>query len=83
MLVISMKAEFDNANIKVWFNTLSTSRNFFHVKEIVQEGNAALIRMSNGDQHFLNFENVNMIEEIEVEDMDKKMQELKDKFKKV
>ena len=49
-----MKAEFDNANIKVWFNTLSTSRNFFHVKEIVQEGNAALIKTGNGDQHFLN-----------------------------
>lgn len=78
-----MKAKFEGATIKVWFNTLSTSRNFYNVAEIVQEGNAALIRMSNGDQHFLNFENVNMIEEIEVEDMDKKMQELKDKFKKV
>ena len=78
-----MKAKFEGATIKVWFNTLSTSRNFYNVAEIVQEGNAALIRMSNGDQHFLNFENVNKIEEIEVEDMDKKIQELKDKFKKV
>ena len=78
-----MKAEFDNANIKVWFNTLSTSRNFYNVREIVQEGNAALIKTNNGDQHFLNFENVNMIEEIETEGMNKKMQELKDKFKKV
>ena len=78
-----MKAEFDNANIKVWFNTLSTSRNFYNVREIIQEGNAALIKTNNGDQHFLNFENVNMIEEIETEGMNKKMQELKAKFKKV
>ena len=68
---------------KVWFKNLGTSRNFYNVAEIVQEGNAALIRTGNGDQHFLNFENVNMIEELEVEDMDKKMQELKAKFKKV
>ena len=78
-----MKAEFDNANIKIWFNTLSTSRNFYNVREIIQEGNAALIKTNNGDQHFLNFENVNMIEEIETENMNKKMQELKAKFKKV
>ena len=72
-----MKAEFDNANIKIWFNTLSTSRNFYNVREIIQEGNAARLK------HFLNFENVNMIEEIETENMNKKMQELKAKFKKV
>jgi hypothetical protein len=78
-----MKAVFEGATIKVWFNTLSTSRNFYNVAEIVQEGNAVLIRTGNGDQHLLNFENVNMIEEIETEDMDKKIQELKAKFKKV
>ncbi len=78
-----MKAVFEGATIKVWFNTLSTSRNFYNVAEIVQEGNAVLIRTGNGDQHLLNFENVNMIEEIETEDMDKQMRELKAKFKKV
>lgn len=77
-----MKAKFEGATIKVWFNTLSTSRNFYNVAEIVQEGNAVLIRTGNGDQHLLNFDNVNMIEEIETEDMDKKMQELKAKFSK-
>jgi hypothetical protein len=77
-----MKAVFEGATIKVWFNTLSTSRNFYDVAEIVQEGNAALIKMGNGDQHFLNWENINMIEEIEVEDIDKKMQELKTRFSK-
>lgn len=78
-----MKAVFEGATIKVWFNTLSTSRNFYNVAEIVQEGNAVLIRTGNGDQHLLNFENVNMIEELETEDIDKKMQEFKAKFKKV
>ncbi|MSU01903.1 hypothetical protein [Tissierella pigra] len=60
-----MKAEFDNATIKVWFNSQSTSRNFHNVKEIHQEGNSALIRTSSGDQHLINFANVNMIEEID------------------
>ena len=60
-----MKATFDKANIKVWFNTLGTSRNFKNVVEIEQNGNAALIKISNGDQHFLNWSNINSIEEIE------------------
>ncbi len=77
-----MKAKFEGATIKVWFKNLGTSRNFYNVAEIVQEGNAALIKMGNGDQHFLNFENVNMIEELETEDIDKKIQELKAKFNK-
>jgi hypothetical protein len=76
-----LKATFEGATIKVWFKTISTSRNFYNVAEIVQEGNAVLIKTGNGDQHLLNFENVNMIEEIET-GMDLKMQELKDKFKK-
>jgi hypothetical protein len=75
-----MKAKFEGATIKVWFNTLSTSRNFYDVAEIVQEGNAVLIRTGNGDQHLLNFENVNMIEELETEDMDKKLLELQEKY---
>ena len=75
-----MKAVFEGATIKVWFNTLSTSRNFYNVAEIVQEGNAVLIRTGNGDQHLLNFENVNMIEELETEDMDKKLLELQEKY---
>lgn len=62
--VKKMKAVFEGATLKVWFKTLSTSRNFHNVAEIVQEGNALLIKTGNGDQHLLNFENVNMIEEI-------------------
>lgn len=60
-----MKAEFDNAHIKVWFNSQSTSRNLYNVKYILQEGNSALIKTSNGDQHLINFNNVNMIEKVE------------------
>lgn len=59
-----MKAAFEGATIKVWFNTISTSRNFYNVAEIVQEGNAVLIKTGNGDQHLLNFDNINIIEEI-------------------
>lgn len=60
-----MKAEFDKATIKVWFNSQSTSRNFYNVSEIHQEGNSALIRTTEGDQHLINFNNVNLIEEID------------------
>lgn len=77
-----MKAKFEGAIIKVWFSTLSTSRNFYNVAEIVQEGNAVLIRTGSGDQHLLNFENINVIEEIAEVDMNRKIQELKEKFKK-
>ncbi len=77
-----MKAVFEGAKIKVWFSSQSTSRNFYNVAEIVQEGNAVLIKTGSGDQHLLNFENVNMIEEIEGENLDRKMLELKEKLKK-
>lgn len=60
-----MKAEFDNATIKVWFNSLSTSRNFNNVKKIIQDGNMALILTSEGNQHIVNMANVNMIEEVD------------------
>lgn len=60
-----MKAEFDNATIKIWFNSQGTSRNFYNVKSILQEGNSALISTSDGDQHLINFNNVNLVEEID------------------
>lgn len=59
-----MKAEFGRATIKIWFNALSTSRNFTNVVEIVQEGNTALVITSKGNQHLINMSNVNLIEEI-------------------
>jgi hypothetical protein len=60
-----MKAIFEGATLKVWFANLGISRNFTNVAEIIQEGNAVLIKTGSGDQHLLNFENVNIIEEIE------------------
>ena len=59
-----MKAEFNNANIKCWFNTLGTSRNFKNVTEIVMSENSYLIKTSDGNQCILSMANVNMIEEI-------------------
>ena len=59
-----MKAEFDNAKIKVWFNTLGTSRNFTNVTEIVMSENSYLIKTADGSQYIMPMQNINMIEEI-------------------
>lgn len=83
-----MTATFNNATIKVWFNSISTSRNFKNVKQIRQEQDTALITTSDGSQHLLNMRNVNLIEEIESKEieedaeMGKKMLELRERFKK-
>lgn len=75
-------ATFDKANIKVWFNTLGTSRNFKNVTEIVMSENSYLIKTSDENQYIMPMANVNMIEQINTDnDMDKKMYELKEKFK--
>lgn len=60
-----MKAEFDNATIKIWFSSQHTSRNIKNVREIIQEGNTALIKTSEGNQYLISMQNVNMIEEIQ------------------
>ena len=60
-----LKAEFDNAIIKVWFSSLSTSRNFYNVTEIIQSENMALIKTKDGKQHLVNMANVNLLEEVD------------------
>jgi len=60
-----MKAEFDNAKIKVWYNTLGTSRNFNNVTEVVMGENSYLIRTADGNQYIMPMQNINMIEQIE------------------
>lgn len=60
-----MKAEFNNATIKIWFASQHTSRNIYNVTEIRQEGNTALIKTAEDNQFFISMQNVNMIEEIE------------------
>ena len=57
-----MEAKFDNSQIKIWFNAQHTMRKFEKVTSIIQEGNSALIT-ADGNKHFINFSNVNMIEE--------------------
>ena len=59
-----MKAEYENAKIKVWFNTLGTSRNFNNVTEIVMGEGSYLIKTAEGNQYIMPMANVNMIEEI-------------------
>ena len=60
-----MKAEFDNATIKVWFNSQHTSRNFIKVVEIVHEGNSVLITTADKKYHILNMNNINMLEQLD------------------
>lgn len=60
-----MKAEFDNATIKCWFQGLGTSRNFKNVTEIIESKNSYLIKTKEGNQYILSANNVNLIEEVE------------------
>lgn len=60
-----MKAEFDNATIKVWFNSQHTSRNFNNVAEIVHEDNSVLITTADKKYHILNMANINMLEQLD------------------
>jgi len=78
-----MTALFDKANIKIWFNTLGTSRNFKNVTEIIMGENSYLIKTSEGNQYIMPIVNINLIEQIEVEQelTGKRLMELKEKFK--
>ncbi len=59
-----MEAKFDNATIKVWFNSQHTSRNFINVVSILHEGNSVLITTKEGHYHILNMANINMLEQL-------------------
>lgn len=59
-----MTATFDKATIKVWFNSLGTSRNFKNVTEIVMSENSYLIKTAEGNQYIMPMANANIIEEI-------------------
>ena len=59
-----MKAEFDNAEIKVWFTAKGVSRNFYNVTEIIMSENSYLIKTAEGEQYIMPMANVNIIEEI-------------------
>jgi len=85
-----MTAEFNNATIKCWFNTLGTSRNFKNVTMIHESESSYLIKTSDGNQYILPIANVNILEQAEGKEtetkedaeMGKKMLELRERFKK-
>lgn len=54
----------DNATLKIWFANTSTSRNLSNVTEIEHYVNKMRIK-TNGRDVILNFNNVNLIEELE------------------
>lgn len=59
-----MEANFENATIKVWFNSQSTSRNFKNVVTIIHSDNSVLITTKEGMHHILNMNNINMLEQL-------------------
>jgi hypothetical protein len=59
-----MKAQFDNATLKVWFANNGTNRNFQNVVEVEHTGNLMRIELADGKTILINFNNVNMVEEI-------------------
>ncbi len=56
--------KFDHALIKVWFGGAHTSRNFPGVMSMGKKGNVLTITNSSGTVYVLNWDNINMIEEI-------------------
>lgn len=59
-----MKAAFDNSTIKIWFANQSVSRNVTGVIEIDHVGNLMKITDNKGQVCLLNFDNINLVEEI-------------------
>lgn len=59
-----MEAIFNNATIKVWFNSQGTSRNFEKVISILHKDNSVMITTSDKKYHILNMNNINMLEQI-------------------
>lgn len=59
-----MKAAFDNSTIKIWFSNQSVSRNINNVIEIDHVVNLMKITDNKGQVCLLNFDNINLIEEI-------------------
>lgn len=56
--------KYDHAFFKVWFSGSHTSRNFSGVMEIERNGSVLFIRNDSGTTYVLNWDNINMIEEI-------------------
>ncbi len=56
--------QFDHVLLKVWFGGAHTSRNFINVIAMTREGSALTIENNSGTTYLLNWNNINMIEEI-------------------
>lgn len=59
-----MKAQFENASIKIWFANQSTSRNINNVIEIEYVSNIMAVKTNDGKTTMINFDNVNLVEEL-------------------
>lgn len=59
-----MIAQFDKVNLKIWFSNNGTSRNLQKVVEIDHVGNLMKVELEDGKTVLINFDNVNMIEEV-------------------
>jgi len=56
--------KFDHVLLKIWFTGSHTSRNFPLVMSVERDGNILTIKNSSGTTYLLNWNNINMIEEI-------------------
>lgn len=59
-----MTVKYDHAMLKIWFSAGATSRNISNVMEIEHKGNTLIIRNNSNTTYIVNYDNVNMIEEI-------------------
>ena len=58
------KQKFDRVLLKVWFGGVPTSRNFQKVMSMERSGNILTVINDSGPTYLLNWDNINMIEEI-------------------
>jgi hypothetical protein len=59
-----MKTAIDEKTIKIWFQGISTSRNINHVIEIEHVGNMMKLTTIANEIIMINFNNVNLIEQL-------------------
>ena len=59
-----MKADFEKATLKIWFQGQSVSRNIPNVVEMNIDGSVAIIKTAEDNHYFITMNNVNLIEEV-------------------
>lgn len=58
--------KFEHAMLKVWFIGGDKSRNLAGVLEIERDGNVLIVRNNSQTTYLLNWDNINMIEEVHI-----------------